>query len=99
MADSRAILKVLLADLTQAIYRGFTYLEYLGTVDSRRDNSFSDRPSIDTHPQNSRFYSWTRLVDLLVLAWTFTSEDDPETARCEVERWRRLPFPVFQPCR
>ncbi len=94
--DSDRLLAELFGTFTNLVRTGLSYLEYLGLATSDFDRTYADRPSIDAHPQNSDFYDWTIYVDLLTAAWQRLSTTDSVLARCEVERWLRLPYPFFR---
>ena len=68
----------------------------LGQADDRRDGSYHRRPSIASHPQNSRFDNWTVLVDLTRDAWLATAAEAPRSAYVVAESWTTTPYPLFR---
>jgi SIR2-like domain len=95
-ADSNVILPELVGDFGQLLYRGLTYLEYFDVISPDSDGSFSVRPSIDDHPQNSGHEIWEVYIYALRLAWERMAASDPLRARAEVSRWMAWPFPIFR---
>ncbi len=95
-ADADAILTELIGAFTEILHRGLMYLEFLGRASTDFDATYSGRPSIDDHPQNSEFRQWPVYVRLLRTAWERIATTDPVRAREEVARWTRLPFPIFR---
>ena len=68
----------------------------LDLADDKRDGSYHRRPSIAAHPQNSRFDSWTVLVDLTRDAWLATAAQAPRSAYVVAESWTTTPYPLFR---
>jgi hypothetical protein len=95
-ADIDTIMFDILGEMTELLYRGFTYLELLGQISTDDDGSFSGWPSIDDHPENHRFRHWTVYVYLLREAWERVGRSDPKRARAEADRWMHLYFPIFR---
>jgi hypothetical protein len=60
------------------------------------DPSLYHQPSILPHAQNRRFHHWTALIDLLWRAWSRIDENDCDTSRRIVGRWRSLRYPTFR---
>jgi len=94
--DASTIAREVLADLTEALHRGLSYLQFLERANGDFDRTSLYRPSIDEHPQNSELCKWTVYIRLLRWAWEQVAAADVDMAREEVSRWMRTEFPVFR---
>jgi len=70
----------LLADFTGLLRDTLDLMRELGDADDRRDNSYTQQPSIDVHPQNNDYNDWTALIDLTRDAWLATAAVNPVRA-------------------
>lgn len=89
-------LPVLLADFTGLLRDTLDLMRELGDADDRRDNSYSQQPSIDVHPQNNDYNDWTALIDLARDAWLATAAVNPVRAALEAELWWTVQYPLFK---
>jgi hypothetical protein len=94
--DADQIALEILGELTNILRRGLTYLEFLQGASEDNDRTFIGRPSIDDHPQNSRFHHWAAYIHLLRMAWERVAATDPDRGREEVARWMRMRYPLFR---
>jgi hypothetical protein len=94
--DADIIVADLLGAFTEFLRSGFAYLEYFGVITGDHDASYVGRPSIDDHPQNNDFHSWSTYVHLLRTAWERVAALDASRAGDEVKRWARIDFPLFR---
>lgn len=86
----------LLADFTGLLRDALDLMRELGDADDRRDNSYSQQPSIDVHPQNNDYNDWTALIDLARDAWLATAAVNPVRAALEAELWWTVQYPLFK---
>jgi hypothetical protein len=72
-------------------------LESVEKAGATFDLTYSDRPSIDDHPQNIGTRAWaSTLIPLLRDSFLELRDRDPNRARHIVDRWSDLPFPLFR---
>ncbi len=90
------ILADLAEDATELLRRAMQLAELVELADSRADRSYGDQPSIAPHPQNSRYHAWTALIEFCRDSWRALLQADRDQARLLVERWKRIPYPVFR---
>jgi len=86
----------LLADFTGLLRDTLDLMRELGDADDRRDNSYTQQPSIDVHPQNNDYNDWTALIDLTRDAWLATAAVNPVRAALEAELWWTIQYPLFK---
>lgn len=86
----------LLTDSTGLLRDALDLMRELGGADDRRDNSYTQQPSIDVHPQNNDYNDWTALIELTRDAWLATAAVSPERAALEAELWWTIQYPLFK---
>lgn len=86
----------LLTDFTGLLRDALDLMRELGGADDRRDNSYTQQPSIDVHPQNNDYNDWTALIELARDAWLATASVSPERAALEAELWWTIQYPLFK---
>jgi hypothetical protein len=86
----------LLNDFTSLLRDALDLMRELGGADDKRDNSYTQQPSIDVHPQNNDYNDWTALIDLTRDAWLATAAVSPERAVLEAELWWTIQYPLFK---
>jgi len=86
----------LLTDFTGLLRDTLDLMRELGGADDRRDNSYTQQPSIDVHPQNNDYNDWTALIELTRDAWLATAAVSPERAALEAELWWTIQYPLFK---
>lgn len=86
----------LLTDSTGLLRDALDLMRELGGADDRRDNTYTQQPSIDVHPQNNEYNDWTALIDLTRDAWLATAAISPERAALEAELWWTIQYPIFK---
>ena len=91
----RAALPALLPDVTGLLRDALDLMRELGGANERSDLSYSSRPSISEHSQNSAFRDWTALIDLNRNSWLATAAESPERARLAAEAWSEISYPLF----
>lgn len=86
----------LLTDFTILLRDSLDLMRELGGADDRSDNSYTQQPSIDVHPQNNDYNDWTALIELARDAWLATASVSPERAALEAELWWTIQYPLFK---
>ena len=94
--DWKAILAEILPNLTDLLLSAYELMSDFGSITAQADSSYSDRPSITDHPQNTEFRGWTILVTLARDAWAAAVELSPKVGRREYERWTEIDYPLFK---
>jgi hypothetical protein len=92
----RSALPELLEDATQLLRDALDLMRELGGAEDRHDGTYISNPSIAEHPQNTRYYDWTFLIELTRDAWLATVDASPESAREQVRRWLAIRYPIFR---
>ncbi len=94
-SERETILLDIADDLTSQLKRVCDLSELVERAGERYDYSYIHRPSIDDHPQNQDHDSWTLLISMLREAFLVADRIQPATARCLIDRWKTIRFPLF----
>ncbi|WP_167449240.1 anti-phage defense-associated sirtuin Dsr1 [Mesorhizobium hawassense] len=92
----QAEMPMLLADFTQLLRDALDIMRQLGGAGPHSDRSHWYQPSIQPHPQNTRFRDWTVLIELVRDAWVETAHSTPDRAHHEVLAWLNIDYPLFK---
>jgi hypothetical protein len=90
------VLRELLSDLTSLLKDTLDLKAELKGANARSDLSYIAQPSIAKHSQNQDLYDWTALIVLTRDSWEAVLEKEAAKALAEVERWKRIEYPLFR---
>jgi len=85
-----------LPNFTTCLQEALDLMAELEGASEKSDLSYIQRPSIIDHEQNNDFREWTCLVELCRDAWLCAATENPPLARSELERWKRIKYPLFR---
>jgi hypothetical protein len=86
----------MVSEFADLLKDAFDLLFELGEISSESDFSYIARPSITTSRQTPGGNAWELLVDLCRDSIMSVYKNDPKTARSEIDRWRKWPYPIFR---
>lgn len=94
--NASVALRDLAWELTDLLRQALDLLADLDLADTEWDPSYLQHPSIAPHAQNRHGAQWTRLIELVHLAFEAVVKDDPDQAKLLVARWMGIPYPTFR---
>jgi hypothetical protein len=83
-------------DLTSLLKSALDLWILVRNADGADDPSRFHQPSIEPHPQNHGYHSWTALIDLLWRGWLHIDSVSGTASRRLVDRWRDLGYLAFR---
>ena len=82
-------------DFTGLLKKAMELAEQARIIVDGFDCLYFDRPSIDEHPQNKNYESWTYLIEIVKKSFDLVIKKDKKKAKLLLDKWSLYPYSIF----